>query len=355
MVTEHRKIGVLIADDSLVCRELLTAIVEDDAVLEVIGTARNGREAVDMTHDLRPAVILMDVHMPEMDGVEATRRILRDTPTPVVMISASTGQAELDLSFTALDCGALAALQKPVSPNDPHFDQVADDLCRLLRLMAEVKVVRRRDPSAAFRETLPIQAQSVPSVVAVASSTGGPTALLDVFADTRDNAGPAILVVQHLAKGFAEGFVSWLSERTGRDIRLATHGERIQSGQVRFAPTGVHMSVGANRTLQLSGCQPGQIHCPAGDVLLSSVARAYGSSAMGVVLTGMGADGAAGLLDIRSAGGMTVAQSEDSCVVYGMPRRAVEIKAAAKVLSPRQISQLLVRFSNVGRPGKALA
>jgi two-component system chemotaxis response regulator CheB len=343
----RRKIGVLIADDSGVCRTLLAAIVADTADLEVVGLARNGREAVEMTGALRPAVVLMDVHMPEMDGVEATRRIVSETPTPVVMISAQSSGIDADNSFTALDCGALAVLQKPVSPDDPHFDQTADAICRQLRLMAEVKVVRRWArvaPTPESAAVAPVAPTAAPAVVAIASSTGGPTALVDILGPTRDGAGPAVLVVQHLADGFAEGFVTWLSQRTGRRITLAEEGERVRPGTVRFAPTGAHLSVDAGRCLRLAAGAPGEVYCPAGDVLLGSVARAYGPSAMGVVLTGMGADGAAGLLEIRRAGGWTVAQSEETCVVFGMPRRALDLNAAARTLSPREIGALFARF-----------
>lgn len=344
-----RRVRVLIAEDSAVVRELLSAIVSQDPGLEVVGVARTGREAVELTERLRPDIVLMDVHMPEMGGEEATRVILRSVPTPVVMISASLAAHEIELSFRALEAGALSLLNKPVGPTDPGFEAAAATICSTLRLMSEVTVVRRWSPAAPRHRRQWLAAEDSlgdVEVIAIAASTGGPRALAEVLSETADALGPAILVVQHLADGFVQGFASWLAGKTGRDVQVGKSGELVQPGRVYLAPDGAHMIVGRDRRVWLEPRRPTDVLCPAADPLLCSVAAVFGRRSIGVVLTGMGADGAEGLLEIRRAGGLTVVQDEASCVVFGMPRRAIEIGAARHVLAPAEIGRFLARAAS---------
>lgn len=339
--TVERRLRVLIAEDSAVSRVLLAAIVGGDPGFEVVAMAKTGREAVEMTERLRPDVVLMDAHMPEMSGAEATRRILQAAPTPVVMISASIAQGEAELSFEALEAGALTLLAKPVGPDDPAFDAASDAIRSTLRLMAEVPIVRRRQREAPVRLPDPARRPSDGGVdvVAIAASTGGPRTLVDVLGG--GSGGPPVLLVQHMAEGFVSGFAGWLAGATGRAVIVATDGAPVVAGRVYVAPDGGNMVVGRQRRIRLEPPAPADVLFPRADPLLASVAAVYGERSAGVVLTGMGGDGAEGLLAIRRAGGRTIAQDEASCIVFGMPRRAVEIGAAEHVMAPEQIRSYL--------------
>ena len=346
---EKSRIRVVVADDSKVMRALLTAMIEDSEDFDVVGIAENGREVVDLAQELRPDVILMDVHMPEMDGHAATRQIMETVPTPVVMISASLRASEVSLSFEALRAGALTIMDKPVDPLSPRHEEAAKELRRTLRLMSEVRVVHRRRMGAAL-ESDNGQMETLASgrrveIVAVASSTGGPSALSTMLEALPAPASVPIVIVQHISEGFVEGLAAWLSKRARHHVMVARDQQELTPGRVWLAPDGGHLVVNSARRLLVSAPSVGDHICPSGDRLLASVAAAYGSKAMGVVLTGMGSDGAAGLLEIARRQGITAAQGEESCVVYGMPRKAVEIGAASNVGSPSEIGDLIARVT----------
>jgi two-component system chemotaxis response regulator CheB len=341
-------IKVLVAEDSAVQRELLVYFLGQDADLTVVGAARNGTEAVDLNRERRPDVIVMDVHMPGMNGYEATRRILEEAPTPIVMVSASIGENEVELSFEALQAGALAMVAKPLGPEHPDHQESVDRLTTTIKLMSEVKVVRRwrKEPVG---DVATLARKRRIEVVAIGASTGGPGAIVDILQGLPPDLDAAVVIVQHMLPGFVQGFAKWLGPKTGLDVQLANDGDRLTPGRIFIAPDGRQTGVSREGRISLQANSGKDGFCPSASFLFSSVARAYGSASMGVVLTGMGQDGADGLLEMRRAGGLTIAQEAETCAVFGMPKAAIALGAAEHVLRPEQIAAL-VRSSATRAP-----
>lgn len=336
-------IRVLVAEDSVVTREYLIHLLGQDPTLQVVGMAQNGLEAVEQAQRLRPHVILMDVHMPLMNGYEATRKIMEQTPTPIVMVSSSMSHDQVTMTFEALKAGALTVLDKPYGLGHPDSDKTASQLQETVRLMAGVKVIRRwprRDRSAPS-PTLPARAGSNIQLIVIGASTGGPTVIVDILGSLPLNFPVPILVVQHIATGFTPGLVEWLGQSTPLHVKLAEPGETAQPGTVYFAPNGAQMRITNDRQIHLTKGPTENHFCPSVSYLFQSVAKAFGRSAIGILLTGMGQDGAVGLLQLSKAGGVTIAQDEETSVIFGMPGEAIRLGAAQYVLSPRQIAELL--------------
>jgi two-component system, chemotaxis family, protein-glutamate methylesterase/glutaminase len=358
---------VLVTEDSVVARALLTSIINRDPGLEVVGEARDGEQAVELTAKLKPDVITMDVHMPKMDGLEATRRIMSETPTPIVVISAIDPK-DVRLSFEALDSGALAVLAKPTGPTAPDFSQRAGEIVSTVKTMAGVRVVRRRprlmsagtaapgaSAPAAAAPVRPVAAASRPSarrkidIVAIGSSTGGPDALGKIVSALPGDAPVPIVIVQHITVGFHQGLVDWLNNVTTLNVRLGGDGEALAPGDVVIAPGEHQMAVAPGGRLKLTDEEPVRGHRPSATHLFHSVARAYGGSALGVILTGMGDDGADGLVAMHNAGSWVIGQDEATCVVYGMPREAALRGAVSEVLPLGDIARAIVAAWRHGR------
>jgi two-component system chemotaxis response regulator CheB len=340
-------IRVLVAEDSAVTRELLMLLLSEDPALSVVATARNGREATRLAARLRPDVVLMDVHMPELDGYEATRWIMENVPTPIVMMSASTAADETTMALEALRVGAVTLLAKPPGPGHPDHVPLARELIETVKLMAEVKVIRRRSAVARERRPPPVPHGRRARLVAIGASTGGPQVLAQILADLpRDLACP-ILVVQHIAPGFVAGLARWLGEETALAVKLAEQHEGALPGIVYLAPDGHQMAVDRHGRIRLSGGSENGF-CPSISYLFRTAAESFGAAAVGVLLSGMGADGAEGLRRMRDAGAITVAQDKDTSVIFGMPGEAVRLGAATHVLPPARVASLI--RSLVGEP-----
>jgi two-component system chemotaxis response regulator CheB len=337
-------IRVLLAEDSAVTRAYLSYLLEDDPGIEVVGAATDGNEAVEMAARLRPDVILMDVHMPNLDGYEATRQIMENTPTPIVMATASSSQSETRGGFTALEAGALILLSKPPALWEDGHEESAAELLRTLKLMAEVRVVRRwagRRENGGAHPSNRFPRPRDPKVVALGASTGGPQAISTILAALPGPLGVPVVLVQHISDGFIDGFVEWLGTRTPMRVVVASPGEALQPGTVHVAGGGRHMTVTRDGRINLDHGPPMNGFRPSISRLFDSVATYAGREAVGVLLTGMGRDGADGLRRMRDAGGLTIAQDEASCVIFGMPGEAVRLKAACEVLSPAAIAEAL--------------
>ncbi|MBW3557696.1 MAG: chemotaxis-specific protein-glutamate methyltransferase CheB [Actinobacteria bacterium] len=329
-------IRVLVADDSTTSRELLVTLLSADPAITVVGQAANGVEAVEMTSRLRPSLVVMDIHMPVMDGFEATKRIMIDAPTPVVIVTGAANARGVEMSLRAVQMGALTVLPKPPGPDDADFGAASQRLVSIAKALSQVRVVRRRrDPAATRVQAHPVQPLNgwAVEVLAIAASTGGPPALYRLLEALPRTTRVPILVVQHISEGFAPGLVAWLGSGSPLPVKLAEHGDPLLGGTVYVAPDDRHLEVSPQRRVLLSQGPRVDGFRPSATVLFRSVAAVYGANAAGVVLTGMGRDGLEGLTELRRVGGRVLAQDEATSVVFGMP--GVVVKAGlAHVVAP---------------------
>ncbi len=348
-------IKVLVVEDSPVVREFLLHILASDPEIEVVGTASDGEAAVDAVSQKKPDAITMDIHMPKMDGIEATRRIMETRPTPIVIVSGSSTADEVTLAFRAMEAGALAVAQRPWGLGHPDHEGSAKELVQTVKLMAEVKVVRRwpRRPPPAARPAVSalteLELKRVPAeitLVALGASTGGPLVLQRILSGLPKDFPIPVVVVQHMAPGFVQGFAEWLSQSTGFPVQVAAHGDLLQPGRCYVAPDGFHLNVEAGGRIALSQQEAENGLRPSVSCLFRSVARVYGEKAVGILLTGMGKDGAEELKRLKEMGGLTIVQDEKSSVVYGMPGEAARLEAATYILPPEKIAAALANLAN---------
>jgi two-component system, chemotaxis family, protein-glutamate methylesterase/glutaminase len=332
------RVRVLVVDDSPTTRLLLTSILGSDEEIEVVGQAADGLEAVAMVKRLRPDIVTMDVQMPKLDGFAATKRIMVEAPTPI-LITTSVDPRALSVSLEAVRAGALAVQAKPGDPAAPGFEEEASELVRQVKAMSRVKVVRHHAwPASAPADPAPQRSSAASlqdvtaEVIAIAASTGGPAALHRILTTLTADFPVPILVVQHISRGFGPGFASWLDKASPLRVKPAEEGEALQGGTVYLAVDDHHLGVTASRRIHLSAAAPVGGFRPSGTVLFESVAAVFGRRAVAVILTGMGRDGVDGLRAIRRAGGRTIAESESTAVVYGMPAAAVHAGLADLVL-----------------------
>jgi two-component system, chemotaxis family, protein-glutamate methylesterase/glutaminase len=344
-------IRVLVVEDSAVVREFLLHILGSDPKINVAGIARDGEEALAAVERVRPDVITMDVQMPKMNGFDATRRIMEAYPTPIVIVSGTTMGSETANAFHAVEAGALALLERPSGFGHPDHQRMAAELIRTVKLMSEVKVVKRwpRCPPQEKRVTsIPAQLPSAGTVslVAVGASTGGPAVLQDILSKLPPTFPASVLLVQHIATGFTEGLTDWLGESSGLPVRIAADCEPILPGHAYVAPDGFHMKANRGYTIRLSKEEPENGLRPSISALFRSVAEFYGRRAVGVLLTGMGTDGARELKLMKERGAVTIAQDRETSVVHGMPGEAIRIGAATYVLPSEKIVPALISLAN---------
>lgn len=322
------KIRVLIVEDSKVIREFLEYIIGRDPRLEIVGSVESAEEALQILPRVSPDVISMDIRLPGMNGFEATQRIMRERPTPVVVVSASVEQADLQITMNALRAGALTVLEKPVGTTSAEYEALAQRLCTQLAIMSQVKVVRRhRDSRLAQRPARAgISRPTDYRILGVVSSTGGPNALVQLLNGLGATFPLPILLVQHITSSFLEGFAAWLDSVCPFSVEIAKDRLIPVRGKVYLAPRDRHLQV-ETAHLRIGAGDPVCAQRPSGTVLFRSMASAFGAQALGVLLTGMGDDGAEGLLELRKSGGYTIAEDESTAVVYGMPAEAQRLGA----------------------------
>jgi two-component system chemotaxis response regulator CheB len=380
-------IRVVVVEDSPTARALLVGILRGDPDLEVVGEARDGIEAVELTQRLRPDVVTMDIHMPRLDGFAATKEIMITAPTPIVIATGSTQTSEVEVAMHALRAGAVAVVCKPHGPTSEGFEEASTRFRATIKAMAEVKVVRRWRPVVEARpavndgpthpkpgepgwKTASLQPSSEglaavdPSlqggpvgsiplssghlaktrVVAIATSTGGPAALQQLLVGLPGDFPAPLLVVQHITSGFTQGLATWLNSVCDLHVKVAEQGERLLPHTVYLAPDGRHLGVSGPGSVALDDGPPLGGFRPSGTFLFTAVARVFGAAATAIVLTGMGEDGVNGLRAVRVAGGRTFAQDEKSSVVFGMPGAAIAAGLADLVLPPEQIALRLTRM-----------
>lgn len=340
-------INVLIVEDSPVVQKLLEHILNTDPEINVIGVASNGLEALEFIENNPPDVITMDLLMPKLDGYKATRRIMETNPRPIIIVSATVNPDEVKKTWQAMEEGAVAVLPKPKYEGKGVIGPSGEKLIKTVKTMSQVKVVRRwnktRTPKSSNIKFLKLETHMKKPVelIAIAASTGGPLALKTILEQFHRDFPVPIVVVQHISKGFIQGFVEWLNQGTDLEARLAKNWETAVPGTVYVAPDDMHLEVSPNRTLRLISDPPEHGSRPSASRLFRSVARNYPGRAAGVLLTGMGIDGGDELKMILDSGGLTIAQDEQSSVVHGMPGHAISLGGAKHVAAPLEIAELL--------------
>lgn len=355
-------IRVLVVDDSGVARELIAHILSGDPGITVIGMAKDGVEAVESVARLKPDVVTMDIIMPRMDGYKATRKIMETTPLPIVIVTASLVQEEVEKTWRSVEAGAVAVLQKPGFFDKGRPGGAADKLVQTVKVVSEVKVVRRwtKKPATPVAPTPPPPRQApmprdvaAPAtaaevkMVAIGSSTGGPSVLQTILSRLPGDFPAPVTVVQHISPGFTAGFVDWLNQTSGPKVQMGISGQMALPGNVYVAPDGLHMKVDKRCRISTTPEDEGSTIRPSVACLFRSVAEAFDEKAVGVLLTGMGRDGAAELKLMRDRGAVTIAQDKETCVVYGMPGEAAKLGAAKYSLPPAKIAEILNRLVKV--------
>jgi two-component system, chemotaxis family, protein-glutamate methylesterase/glutaminase len=340
------EVRVLIVDDSVVVREILKQMLESDPGIRVVGMAASGGEAVELTARLKPDLVTMDLVMPGMGGMEATERIMAYHPTPVLFFSSYFNQEGQSSRLDALAAGALDIMEKPTLVPDQQWEAMAAPLVKKVKALAQVRVIKHIHGGRVLdrRQTppgRPLAAPAAVDVVGIGASSGGPRVLEELLSALPATYALAVVVVQHIAEGFMTGMITWLRQRCLLPVRVAEEGDTLVPRQVLFAPDWAHLVVLPGGRIHLAEGDPVNGCRPSVDVTFTSLAQVYGPRAAGALLTGMGGDGAAGLLAMRQAGGLTLAQDEESCTVFGMPRAAIDLGAVLHVLSPAGLARSL--------------
>jgi two-component system chemotaxis response regulator CheB len=321
------KVRVLVVDDSAFVRQALTRMLGSAADIEVVGMAVDGKDGVDKVKELRPDVVTMDIQMPRMGGLEALQKIMVECPTPVLLLSSLTKEGA-DITMKGLDSGAMDFVDKSSVQGNMNLLALAEELKTKVRALASVPRTRLHAIEPVEERLLPPEPhQRRVELVAIGTSTGGPPALQAIIPRLPEGLDSAVLVVQHMPVGFTRSLAERLDSRSALRVREAQDGEPVTAGEVLIAPAGHHMKLkkrGGSVKIWLDDEPRSALHRPSADVLMTSVAKAYGARALGIILTGMGSDGVEGLRAIRDAGGQTLAEAEETCVIYGMPKAAVE-------------------------------
>jgi two-component system chemotaxis response regulator CheB len=347
------RVRVLVVEDSLTIRRRLVEVLREDPTFEVIGEAEDGRQAIERCLALRPDAVTMDMMLPVMTGLAATEYIMAHCPTPILVVSASSNRGEVFKTYDALAAGAVEVIEKPTGSEAPGVWE--REFCSTLRIVSRVRVITHpRARLLGMTREVSSLAQPVPAlpaepraltVLALGASTGGPNALVQVLSNLPKDFSTPVLVVLHIGSSFAPAFGEWMATQVPRSISYARGGEVVRSlaNRIVLAPPDRHLVV---RGGQLALSEEAERHScrPSVDVLFESLAREYGGAAAGCLLTGMGRDGAAGLLALRRAGSWTVAQDEATSVIYGMPREAALLGAAERILPLGEIAAAIAEL-----------
>jgi two-component system chemotaxis response regulator CheB len=338
-------IRVLIVEDSPFMQQLLAHILNQDPQFQIVGRVDNAESAIEAVENLQPDVITMDIQIKRANGLALTRTIMQTAPVPIVVISSSCRADDTQLAMEIMEAGALAAVPKPPSMSHPEFSKTASNIRQIVKDMAAVPVVKRRAVINTFTK-LPVlkpkQPESLYSAVAIGASTGGPPAIQALLKELSPRLPVPVLLVQHIYPGFAPGLVEWLSMATPWKIKLINSNTKALPGTVYLCENGYQMGVRADGVIAITEENNNDVHhCPSVSYLFSSVASAFGPKAIGIILSGMGNDGAQELKLMRDKGALTIAQDQSSSMVYGMPAEAAKLNAAEHVLSPTASARLL--------------
>lgn len=351
-------IKILIVEDSPLASKLLEFILQRDPQLKVIGSVTSGEEALAFLRTKRPDVITMDIVLPGMDGFEATKRIQHSVspPIPIVIVSANYQPEDIEKSFKAIVAGAVDIIEKPVGPRDLRFPVMAATLIQAIKNADSIMQLRRQVlPSLQTNKLEISDFDAIPlskfRAVAMGASLGGPKAVNSILSKLPAHFPAPIFLVQHISPGFAQGYAHWLGESSSLKIKIAEHREIAEPGIVYVASDQCHLEVGPDHTIGLSTAPPEGGLRPSVSRLFRSMAEQYGNEGIGIILTGMGSDGAEDLLKMKQCGALTIAQDQNSCLVFGMPREAIALGAVEYVLSLQQIIDLLCAMAERKKEG----
>ncbi|MEG3858174.1 chemotaxis-specific protein-glutamate methyltransferase CheB [Microcoleus sp. herbarium12] len=354
-------IKVLLVEDSPVATIVLKRILDSSPEIQVVGTACNGLEALELIPKIQPEVICTDLNMAQMNGLEFTQEVMKRYPLPILIISASVQAKDTQNVFELMKAGALDVFPKPIGGLASDYDRLANELIAKVKILSGIKVFTRhqrlglietgdRHPRQNLPQ-LPIQHYQLSNknfssqtikLLAVGASTGGPQALHSIISQFPANLPVPVICIQHISEGFLQGLVDWLGFESKLPIKIARYGEFPQAGIVYFPPEKRHLELDAQGRFIYSEADAVEGHCPSVTVTFKSVANFHGRGAAGVLLTGMGRDGAEGMLAIARVGGLTIAENEASCVVFGMPKEAIALGAAQHILPVSAIAPLLL-------------
>lgn len=348
-------IKVLICDDSQVIAALLTAILDSAPDFQVLGHAINGKEAVSMTKQLKPDIITMDIRMPLMNGFEATRLIMDEHPTPIVVVSASVNASDLQITFKALEAGALSVIEKPKISSDSAYQAIHQELLDTLRVMAEIKVIHHHlhlkastsNVQRTFTHPFDTKEKHY-ELVAIGCSTGGPIALIQLLKKLPANFQLPIIITQHISPGFLDGLIEWLNSYSALPVLKANDGAKVESGHIYFAPDHVHLGItkkNGHLYTKLVDDPPIKGIRPSANYLFDSIVPYCGKRTIAILLTGMGDDGAAAMEAIHNAGGYTIVQDQESAIVYGMPDAALARGAVDSVVKLTDMADFIIQLA----------
>jgi two-component system chemotaxis response regulator CheB len=347
-------IKVLVVDDSPVVRDLLKHILTLENEMVVIGEAKDGQEAVEFVERNKPDVITMDINMPRLNGFDATRQIMQKNPVPIVIVTASWDPSDLNKAWQAMEAGAVAAVEKPRYSTEENYRNNSKNIVDTVRLMSQVKVVRRWPKrKVAVTEVSADRTESRLSapryeIVAIGASTGGPPVIKELLETLPENFSAPIAIVQHIARNFTAGLVEWLDRSTALKVRVAKNREILEAGTVYVAPDGFQMKVDLSSHIILTDDPPENGLKPSVSYLFRSIAEIFGKKAVGILLTGMGKDGANELRTLKDKGAITIAQDKETSVIHGMPGEAIKIGGATHIAAPDRIVGLLMRLIGAG-------
>jgi len=348
-MSEAKKIRVLIVEDSALMRQLLTAIFQEDPAFEVVATAADPLIARQKIKALQPDVLTLDVEMPHMDGITFLEKLMRLHPMPVVMISSLT-QRNAEATLRALELGAVDFVTKPANGIRDHLSELADEIRTKVRMAAAARIrVATADSTTSIPAAIPVNTGNATSegIIAIGASAGGTQAIMAILRHLPADM-PGIAIVQHMPPKFTALFAEHLNRSCALDVREATDGEKLMPGMARVAPGGRQMALARESggyVLRVYDGPAVNLHRPSVDVLFHSVAKMAATKTMGVLLTGMGSDGAQGLKAMHTAGALTLAQDEASSVIFGMPDQAIRLGAAREVLALERIAERIKRWS----------
>lgn len=349
-------VSVLLIDDSLIALTILSRMLSTSPDIQVVGKARSGREALELIPRLQPAVICTDLNMPDMDGLQLTKEIMERFPRPILVVSAAVHPEDAHNVFRLLEAGAIDVLPKPRGGLAADEQGVAQELIRKIKIISGVVALTRRQKIVSGLTPLQTGPSSPlpparPRIVAIGASTGGPQALRTILAQLPADFPAPVLCVQHISDGFLGGLINWLAAHCVMPMKIAQPGEQPLPGTIYFPQEGTHLEVDKGGRLVCSHKAPVDGHRPSVTATFKSVAEYCGDAAIGVLLTGMGSDGAQGMQEIFEAGGITIAQNEESSVVFGMPKQAIALGAVKYVLPVNKIAFMLPELLVASRRG----